>query len=99
MSDKSGKTDANTHDFARIEGGATPAGGLCGVAVETTATEILGLLGRCVVGVHYGEGGMRVDKGGRVLDGARRGRAVEWCLGRHDDGGGVVAVQRVKLMD
>lgn len=31
-------------DFSRVEGGAAPAGGLCGPTVETLSTEVLGLL-------------------------------------------------------
>jgi hypothetical protein len=45
------------NDFPRIEGGTTPRRRLCGMAIETAATEVLGFLARGVVGELYGKGG------------------------------------------
>ncbi len=45
-------------DLAGVEGGAAPGGGLCGVAVEAAAAEVLRLFGGGVVGVLDGEAGV-----------------------------------------
>lgn len=56
-------------DLSGVEGGAAPGGGLCGVAVEAAAAEVLRLFGGGVVGVLDGEAGV----GGEGVGGRGRG--------------------------
>lgn len=76
-------------DFARIEGGPPPGGGLGGVAVEAAPAEILGLLARGVVCELHGDGGGggSGEKGGVALEGVAE-------LGG-DDEGGVLELDRL----
>jgi len=60
------KTALVADDFARIEGGAAPRRGLCRVAVEAAAAEILGLLGGSVVGVLHWKASVWRKIGGHV---------------------------------
>jgi len=76
-------------DFAWVEGGSAPRGGLRGVAVEAASAQILGLLGGSVVGVLHGERGM----GGR--------RVVVWVrgvVGWDDNGGGLLELNRLGII-
>ena len=76
------------HDLARVERRAPPGRGFGGVTVVTPATEVLRLLGRGVVGVLDGDGGVRghVERHGRELAGLGGRARVEDVLGGDHDG-------------
>ena len=87
-------------DFSGIESRATPGGGFGCMAIEASATEILGFLGSSVVCVLNWETGVGRKVGHCDWMARRGGRgAEEGSLGGDDDGCGILEFYGVGIVE